>query len=385
MLSLFVVAIFATTALVSYAQKPAFKIKKIDNYRIECCGVGDFNNDGVLDIVAGENIYYGPDWKKVKFREIESDIDENGDGYAWDFMDAPLDVDGDGLLDVVTLSWHGESIEWLKNPGNHDKLWEKFLIEKHEPFETGELYDITGDGKINDVLPSPTDTLWYSLGKKNGKQGLVKNVVSEEKFPHGAGVGDVNGDGRNDIIRPGAWYEAPADPINGEWIKHPLSLGGPDGTIDHTPVILVYDVNGDGRNDIITSSAHNYGIYWYEQLEGKDQWKQHLIDKSWTQAHALVLLDLDGDGQKELVAGKRFRAHNGHDPEEDAPLCIYWYKSKKNADGTITWERNTITEGEGIGSGMAIYAVDIDGDGGTDLVTTGKYGGPVIIENVTHK
>lgn len=383
-LTLIFVAVLSAAVM---AEKPTFRVKKIDNYRVECCGVGDFNNDGHLDIVAGQYIYYGPDWRKVQFREVASDIDEEGNGYAWDFMDTPLDVDGDGYLDIVTLSWHGQKVEWLKNPGKNGKegdMWEKFTVMENGPYEMGDLWDISGDGKANDMLPNPLQTYWFSLEKKeDGTQGLVKHLVSDEEITYGSGVGDVNGDGRNDILRPGAWFEAPEDPKNGEWIRHPLSVGGADGATDHTPQILVYDVNGDGRNDIITSSAHGYGIYWYEQLEGEDQWKQHVIDKSWSQAHALTLVDLDGDGQMELVAGKRFRAHNGHDPGATEPLCVYWYKIKKDADGNVTWERNTITEGEGIGAGMVIHAVDINGDGKIDLVTVGKYGGPVIFENVT--
>ncbi|MDR0391908.1 MAG: VCBS repeat-containing protein, partial [Planctomycetaceae bacterium] len=258
-LAFFVVALFNIHAT---AEPPQFKIKKIDNYRCECCGIGDFNKDGKIDIISGENIYFAPDWKKIKFREIKSDINSNGDGYAWDFMDAPIDVDGDGLLDVVTLSWHGKCIEWLKNPGidKIDSLWEKFLVDKNGNFESGDLFDVNGDGKKNEIVPHAQTTFWLNVEKKpDGTQGLVKHIVSTEKSHYGAGVGDINGDGKPDFIRPTAWFEAPQKP-NDEWIKHPLSLGSPDGQSEHTPQILVYDINGDGRNDIITSSAHRYGI-----------------------------------------------------------------------------------------------------------------------------
>ncbi|MDR1485956.1 MAG: VCBS repeat-containing protein [Planctomycetaceae bacterium] len=367
------------------AEQPQFRIKKIDNYRCECCGVGDFNKDGRLDIVSGENIYYAPDWKKVKFREIKSDINEQGNGYAWDFMDAPIDVDGDGLLDVVTLSWHGQSIEWLKNSGKNGGLWEKFLVEKNGHFECGDLHDVNGDGKIDEIVPHAQTTFWLAVEKKSdGTKGLVKHLVNTEKINYGTGVGDINGDGRRDFLRPTAWFEAPQK-ADGQWIRHAWSLGSPDGKTEHTPQILVHDINGDGRNDVITSSAHRYGIFWYEQLKEKDKWKQHVIDKSWTQAHSLALVDLDNDGFPELVTGKRFRAHNGGDPEANAPLCVYWYKFQRQPDGSVTWKRNTITENEGVGAGMAIYPIDIDGDGDIDLVTTGKYGGPVIFENITKK
>ncbi len=93
------------------------------------------------------------------------------------------------------------------------------------------------------------------------------------------------------------------------------------------PRSRVYDVNGDGLNDIICSSAHGYGIFWYEQVRRGSQitWKQHVIDDTWTQAHSLVLADLDGDGVPELIAGKRFMAHNGGDPDANGPLGLYYY------------------------------------------------------------
>lgn len=376
---------FTGAGLFAQEAAPLFRMKKIDDKRYESCNIGDFNNDGHPDIIAGEYIYFGPDFtKKIRIREIQSDINEQGDGYAWDFMDAPMDVDGDGLLDVVTLSWHGQKIEWLKNPGpdKMDSFWEIFLAEENGNFEMGDLWDIRGNGKLEGMIPNPQNTTLFTVGKKaDGTTGLIRTLVCDKPMAYGVGCGDVNGDGRPDIIRPNAWFEAPEDILAGQWVEHPLSLGGPDGKTDHTPQILVLDVNKDGRNDIITSSAHQYGIFWYEQLEGKDQWKQHVIDDTWTQAHALVLADIDGDGQPELIAGKRFRAHNGHDPEEDKPQRVHYYKHAVDAEGKVVWTRFTITENEGVGSSMAIYTADLDGDGDLDLVMTSKSGGPVVFFN----
>ena len=123
-------------------------------------------------------------------------------------------------------------------------------------------------------------------------------------------MGDINRDGRNDIITPKGWFEAPSDPRSGQWTFHPeFDLGV-------TGFIYVKDVNGDGLPDLVTSMAHNYGILWYEQRKNSDgtrSWLKHVIDDVWSQAHAMTLADLRGNGTIDLVTGKRYYAHE-HDP-----------------------------------------------------------------------
>jgi len=209
----------------------------------------------------------------------------------------------------------------------------------------------------------------------------VKHVISTETMNFGCGVGDINGDGRPDVLRPDAWFEAPADPRGGQWTQHPWALGGNDGTVDHTPQILVYDVNADGLNDVITSNAHKHGIFWYEQeREGQAiEWKQHVIDDTWSQAHSLALGDLDGDGDLDLVTGKRFMAHNGADPDAFGPLGVYWYELRRGPGPA--WTKHVISYDQGIGSGVNLCVVDLDSDGDLDIVVTGKWGGPAWFEN----
>ena len=381
---------WAAVTLGQTPERVAFRMHRIGNYRGEPCGVGDFNRDGKLDVVAGPYIYYGPDWRRFQFREVKGEVDERGIGYRYDFMNLPLDVDHDGWLDVVSCSWHEKWSLWFRNPGPEEKPWESFLIEEGWNFECGELVDIDGDGLAHEIMPHVLRTVWYErLPAGSPKAGFRVHVVSEKHMPFGGGVGDINGDGRPDIIRPAAWFEAPRDIRSEPWKEHPLILGDLDPNKPaHTPQILVWDVDGDGLNDLITSSAHGYGIFWYRQVRKGEEisWERHIIDQSWSQAHSLSLGDLDGDGLPELVTGKRFMAHNGSDPGAFEPLGVYYYKviRERTSEGTpkVKWWRVVVSFDEGIGSGLNIPLVDLDGDGDLDIVVTGKWGGPVWFENL---
>jgi hypothetical protein len=361
-----------------------FVAHHIGSFRSESCCVADFNNDGKLDIVAGPYLYLAPDWKPQKIRELDGSVNNEGKGYYDDFTNIAIDVDGDGLLDIISCSWFKKRATWYRNTGKAGGLWPESVIETNGNFESARLWDLFGKGQPSVVVPDVQRTAWYELGTKpDGQRGFITHVISEKPMEFGNGVGDINGDGRPDIIRPNAWFEAPADLRNGQWIEHPLSIGGKDGKAGHTPQILVYDVNGDGLPDLVTSSAHGWGIFWYEQVRQGNEisWKQHLIDDTWTQAHALVLADIDNDGVPELIAGKRFMAHNGNDPDEYGTVGVYYYKLTRRP--SPVWTKHAISYNEGIGAGLNIEAVDLDGDGDIDLVTTGKWGGPVWFENTS--
>ncbi len=362
--------------------KVKFQMHRIGSARTEALGVADFNGDGKLDVVAGPNVYLAPDWKAVTIRKLDGSVDDSGKGYYDDFANIPLDVDGDGKTDLVSCGWFSQSIAWYRNTLGKPGLWPVGGVEKATNFETADSADVDGDGKANEVLANLKATVWYEVGKlPSGEPGLVAHVVSDKPMEFGGGVGDVNGDGRPDILRPNAWFEGPADPRNGKWIEHPWAMGAKDGKATHTPQMLVYDVNNDGLNDVITSHAHGAGIFWYEQVrDGQDtQWKQHLIDDTWTQPHSLALADFDGDGDLDLATGKRFMAHNGNDPGAFQPVGVYWYELARGKNPS--WTKHVISYDKGISSALNIDAVDLDADGDIDIVVTGKWGGPAWFEN----
>jgi HEAT repeat protein len=376
--------LLAASAAAAPAESPSpvrFVMHRVGSVRSEACDVGDVNGDGKLDIVAGPCWYEAPTWTAHALRTLDGQVGEDGKGYVDDFMNALLDVDGDGRLDLVTCCWFAKAVRWYRQP-DAEGPWPLAGADENGNFETGMLADVDGDGKRQEIVPAVAQTYWYDLAKgADGKQGLVRHEVDPKGRPFGSGVGDLNGDGRPDLLRPDAWFEAPADPRTGTWKEHAWALGAKDGGVDHVSMILVHDVDGDGRNDVITSSAHQYGIWWYRQVgeAGQPRWEQRLIDDTWSQAHSLALADLDGDGDLDLVAGKRFMAHNGGDPDENGPLGVYWYELQRGPEPV--WVRHALSYGEGIGSGLNLCVADLDGDKDPDIVVTGKWGGPVWFEN----
>jgi hypothetical protein len=349
----------------------------------ETVAVVDMNRDGRLDIISGENWYEqgrpaagaGPRFIKHKFRDLPYTFD-----YLEDLSDLAIDVNYDGYPDVVSCSYWSKPLTWWENPGTSGRPWREHLIESGSPVEFVFLVDILNTGQPLQLLPQfgrrDFPLAWYELAGRGARDPWVRHEISPRSYGHGIGAGDVNGDGRTDIITPQGWFEAPPDPRNGKWIFHPeFELGD-------TGFIYTEDVNGDGLPDLITSLAHGYGIFWYEQKKdarGNRVWTKHLIDNSWSQAHALSLADLNGDGRLELITGKRYYAHD-HDPGANEPLGVYWYE-RILVDGRLEWKRHVLDYSTRTGGGMQIAVVDIDGDGDQDIVVAGK-SGLFLFENV---
>ncbi|HEY2880821.1 MAG TPA: VCBS repeat-containing protein [Pirellulales bacterium] len=356
----------------SLAADVAFRKHVIDAEAQFCAAcVFDVNHDGKLDIVCGSNWYEAPTWKKHFVRDVEAlGNPPRYDGYAH----LPMDVNGDGWTDVITVNYRSKSLKWLEHPGSGFGPWKAHTIDEPGPMETGRLVDIDADGQL-DILPNGVQVAgWWELVREKNADGIVtphfiRHDLPREIAGHGVGFGDIDGDGRDDIVGPRGWLQAPLDRRAERWLWHP------EFDLDTASVpILVVDVNGDGHNDIVWGRAHNFGLYWLEQdaSDSKQRrWIKHTIDTSWGGAHSPLWADLDGDGVPELIAGKRYLPHEGRDPGEYDPLVSYRYQFDR---ATHTWKRWPISIEDGVGFGLDPKVVDLDGDGDLDLVCADRCG-----------
>ena len=350
-------------------QSISFKKTTLDQkFRSEGVAYGDFNNDGLLDIAAGSVWYAAPDWtmQQVLDKANEFNIKTYGDT----FCNWAEDLNGDGRQDLIVVDFPGKPTWWFENTGVNGGPWKRHQMFPVTNNESPNYLDVDGDGQRELLHGDGTQRMTLSRPGAAPELPWVGQRVSSPgdaaiaPFYHGLGMGDINLDGRNDIIVPNGWWEAPVMASADPWEFHPAPFGEAQANM------FAFDFDGDGDQDVVGSSAHRRGIWWYEQT-APGEWTTHLIDDSIAQTHAMCHVDINGDGLPDLVTGKRYYAHNGRDPGEDEPAVLAWFELQRQ-DGKAVWTRHVIDEDSGVGTHFE--TVDLNRDGLLDVIVANKRG-----------
>lgn len=354
----------------------------------ECSSILDINGDGKLDIAAGRNYYIAPNW--TKYPDYRDGAETNGPDVDDNFEET-MDVNNDGRMDVISSGWmRRQGIWWYENPGTVGVKWNSFPIHPAQGLEAFAIGNLSGHGG--------KDLLVNYFRKRPGRSLIWMEYIDQAPWfkphvlgpegvgvSHGNGIGDINGDGRNDVVTASGWFEAPVHPAEDQWIWHPDWRFGGDGGVGMP--ILVTDVNGDGLNDVIMGSPHGYGLVWFKQKmeNGRRSFTQHWIETDYPNFHTMVLADLDGDGKPELITGKQLFAHNGGDVGALEPAFLFYYKinngrferhviSYSYLEPYFRKDNNDPPPNYVVGTGMKLSVADMDGDGRPDIIVACRTG-----------
>ena len=387
-----IVALFTgTVAAAAEHRLDSFQeIQLTDVYYSEGVSFGDINGDGTSDAVYGPYWFAGPDFQKK--HEIYPAKPQPRKAYADNFFSWVHDFNDDGYGDVLVVGFPGTTAYVYENPGKAglDRLWKKHEVFDQVSNESPQLINIVGDKRPELVC---TRDGYFGYATIDWKQPFKKwtfhaisGQVTAKRFGHGLGVGDIDGDGKQDLLSKDGWFAQPSALKRGaQWKFHEAKFTGPGGA-----EMYAYDVDGDGDNDVITSlEAHAYGLAWFEQIKkaGRITFQRHLImgktpDENryglvFTELHTVNLADINGDGLKDIVTGKTYWSHHTGSPMWDAGAVVYWFELVRKPNGGVDWIPRQVAAETGVGRQVVVG--DINNDKLPDIIVGGMKGAHVLL------